>query len=117
MESAVIKPLRAVPLQRLVRCLWHLGWELGWKYWRLQNACIVDPSLALRIAEDAERLAEGSRAQAARATTVEWWATCTRDAEHYESWAALVRKCHAEYSANTTAQAVPCDIQPNNPDK
>lgn len=112
MESAVTKPLRAVPLKRLVRCLWHLGWDLGWRYWRLQNACIADPSLALRIAEVAEKEAVMYRDQAAAATDVEWWASCTKAAEYSESWAALVRKCHAEYSANDPAHAPEADEKP-----
>ena len=89
-----------VPLARLVRCLWALGWNLGWRYWRLENACFVDASLARRIAEDAEQMAKQYRSQAVNAKTEEWWTLATRRAECHESWAKLVRKCHAEYSAN-----------------
>lgn len=91
---------KASNLQRLVRCVWHLGWDLGWQYWRLQNACMVDPGLALRIAEMADQDAEMYRRAAAEARDVDSWESCTRAAEANELWAARVRECHADYSAN-----------------
>ena len=86
---------------RLVRCARCLGWDLGWRYWRLQNACMVDPGLALRIAETAESDARMYRLGAAEAQDVDSWESCTRAAEANETWALRVRECHAAYSANS----------------
>lgn len=98
---------KASNLQRLVRCIWHLGWDLGWRYWRLQNAAMVDPSLALRIAEMSESDARMYRRAAAEARDVDSWESCTRAAEANETWAARVRECHAEYSANDPGDESP----------
>ncbi len=83
---------------------------MGWRYWRLQNACMVDPGLALRIAEMAESDGRVYRRAAAEARDVDSWESCTRAAESNELWAARVRECHALYSAND--ESIRAEIKP-----
>lgn len=84
-------------LPRLLNCVRHLGFNKGFRYWRLQNACLVDPGLALRIASAAEREAVLCYQQAASSYDLKLWEHYTQKAECFESWAALVRRCHAEH--------------------
>jgi hypothetical protein len=88
------------PVRRLARCIRVLGPVTGWRYWKLQNACLKDLGLAIRIAEESERLAKVYRAQAAKANDVDWFKTSTTTAELYESWAVLTRRCHSEFTKN-----------------
>jgi hypothetical protein len=87
-------------MRRLARCIRWLGWELGWRYWRLQTACMGDPGLALRVAESAEKHAAHYRRAAAETFDLDLWESYTKAAEANELWAARVRECHAEYSVN-----------------
>ena len=32
-------------MTRLVRCCWHLGLRIGYRYWRLQNLAMADPDM------------------------------------------------------------------------
>lgn len=97
-------------LKRLFRCIWHLGFNLGIRYWKLQNACLVDPSLALRIAEESERQAAQYRKSARSMSDVATWKWFTDGADAFESWAKLVRKCHAGFVANSGRQYDPAGI-------
>lgn len=37
-------------MKRLLRAMWHLGPRFGYRYWKIENECIKDPSLVLRWA-------------------------------------------------------------------
>lgn len=45
-------------IHSLYSCIATLGIKNGWSYWRLENAAIKDPEIALRIAANARREAE-----------------------------------------------------------
>lgn len=100
-------------MRRFVRCIRVLGPVTGWRYWKLQNACLEDLGLAIRIAEESERQAKVYRAQAAKANDVDWFKTSIATAEFYESWAVLVRRRHAEFTANARDLAPPPQMPEN----
>lgn len=46
---------------RLIDCVRVLGLSHGLKYWRIENACIIDPSMVMRWAIRCEREAKACR--------------------------------------------------------
>lgn len=45
-------------LIRLFDCIYHLGWKIGFKYWRVGNLAEKRPEIALEIAESLEKNSE-----------------------------------------------------------
>lgn len=43
---------------RLLKNIRALGWNLGWRYWRIENAANKHPELCLEWADAAEKEAE-----------------------------------------------------------
>jgi hypothetical protein len=94
----VIEKGRAVSVRvwRLVRCVRALGLNKGVRYWRIENACIACPALALQWADALE-----SEALSHEANGVTQYAPSLR------GFAADIRRHHALYTANTQGQPRP----------
>lgn len=65
-------------MRRLLRAVWHLGFTLGWRYWRIENRCIANPELVRKWAHDcrcaAARACNGSVAEDAEWMILMDWA-------------------------------------------
>ena len=46
----------------LLRCIWHLGWNRGWRYWRIDQLCRKVPGFALQWAASMEAEADSHEA-------------------------------------------------------
>jgi hypothetical protein len=79
---------RAGRLRRLVHCVRVLGVRTGFRYWRIENWAIKDPSLVLAWANacdfEADRCAS----------------TAPKTSAAFRGWAAALRRSHATYTVN-----------------
>lgn len=75
-------------VKRLVRCVRVLGLRRGWRYWRIENWAIKDPSRVLAWAYCCERESKASALEDPA------WSKAVGE------WAVLLRKHHAIYTAN-----------------
>jgi hypothetical protein len=73
-------------LIRLVQCVRSLGLRNGLRYWRLQNAAINDPNVALFWAHEARRRAKKLRKSGQ-----------VSEAEAFEKWAKGLKRTHRDY--------------------
>ncbi len=44
-------------LKRLLNCISHLGFRLGYRYWKLQNRALLNPDLLLEWARNCDEAA------------------------------------------------------------
>lgn len=79
-------------MKRLIQCIRALGLSRGLKYWRIENACILDPQRVIEWAEQCER--EATRC-AVRGDMHGWNMMC--------DWAAELRASHRAYVKRTVS--------------
>lgn len=76
-------------VRRLVRCFRSLGISLGWRYWRLQNKCALNPWFALSWAQACERQADEVEADGEALM-----------ARQYRAWAKELRGCYTRFMSS-----------------
>jgi hypothetical protein len=69
----------------LLRCVWHLGFNKGWRYWKISRLCRIVPGFALQWADALETEAMSHEANGV-----------TQYAPYLRSFAAAIR---ANYEA------------------
>lgn len=73
-------------MKKLFRCLWHLGLNRGWRYWKIQRLCERDPSFASAWADSLESEAASHEANGVTQYVPYLRAFAAEIREHAKRW-------------------------------
>lgn len=82
-------PLPKCALRRMLSCFWHLGFRLGWKYWKIEQSAFDDPKLILDWANRCRRAAIAMK-DPERSAFISWAEALEKN---LADWRAYTQEC------------------------